>query len=271
MVIPNPVEDANEDEEIVPGAIPKGMTRLIDHMYADVNTPEIATDEYFGQPDHLDNNQRSAVAERLPDEAREYLSTDSVEDDVKEDFFEPDALHAVNRNGIPPHKLMLKKGIPIMMMRNLNPDLGLCNGTRLRIVDLKDDVIHCPRDFFGNQLWVTDRRFPRTPKSLSREGFGPQLPIPSATSQTRERKAHTENELTRQNPAFAMTINKAQGQTVQYLGLYLVTSCFSRGQIYVVLSRVSERSRFKALIENAKAEDDGGVHTENKYVFIKYD
>ncbi|OWZ05116.1 Helitron helicase [Phytophthora megakarya] len=47
MVIPNPVEDPDEDEEIVPGAIPKGMTRLIGHMYADVNNPEIATDEYF--------------------------------------------------------------------------------------------------------------------------------------------------------------------------------------------------------------------------------
>ncbi|KAG3155572.1 hypothetical protein PI126_g9119 [Phytophthora idaei] len=29
-----------------------------------------------------------------------------------------------------------------MMMRNLNPDLGLCNGTRLRIVELKPHVIH---------------------------------------------------------------------------------------------------------------------------------
>ncbi|OWY98502.1 Helitron helicase [Phytophthora megakarya] len=145
MVIPNPVEDPDEDEEIVPGAITKGMTRLIDYMYADVNNPEIATDEYFANRTILTTTNavvhkiNAAVADRLPDEAREYLSTDSVEDDVNGDFFEPEVLHAVNLNVIPPHKLMLKKGIPIMVMRNLNPDLGLCNGMR---VDLKDHVIH---------------------------------------------------------------------------------------------------------------------------------
>ncbi|OWZ13142.1 Helitron helicase [Phytophthora megakarya] len=117
-------------------------------MYADVNNPEIATDEYFANRAIFTTTNaavhkiNAAVADRLPDEAREYMSADSVEDDVNEDFFEPEVLHTVNINGIPPHKLMLKKGIPIMLMRNLNPDLGLCNGMHLRIVDLKDHVIH---------------------------------------------------------------------------------------------------------------------------------
>ena len=31
-------------------------------------------------------------------------------------------------------------------------------------------------------------------------------------------------------PAFAMTINKAQGQSLQYMGLYLPHSVFSHGQ-----------------------------------------
>ncbi|POM58979.1 Helitron helicase-like protein [Phytophthora palmivora] len=37
---------------------------------------------------------------------------------------------------------------------------------------------------------------------------------------------------------FAMTINNAQGQTAPHLGLYLATSCFSHGQVYVALSGV---------------------------------
>ncbi|OWZ06910.1 Helitron helicase [Phytophthora megakarya] len=57
-------------------------------------------------------------------------------------------------------------------------------------------------------------------------------------------------------PEFAMAINKAQGQTVQYLGLILENF---------------ERSRFMTLIENVKAEEDGGVYTENIYGFIPYD
>ncbi|KAG2872728.1 hypothetical protein PC116_g27840 [Phytophthora cactorum] len=45
-----------------------------------------------------------------------------------------------------------------------------------------------------------------------------------------------------------MTINKAQGQTAQNLGLYLSTPCFSHGQLYVALSRVTSRSKFQELM-----------------------
>ncbi|OWZ06911.1 Helitron helicase [Phytophthora megakarya] len=144
MVIPNPVEDPDEDEEIVPGAIPKGMTRLIDHMNEDVNNPEIGTDEYFAnrtiltttnamvpkinaavadygrvlrQPDHLDNNQRNGPQNQCSCSGS--LTGRSLLIPVHGlYFFELEVLHAVNLNGIPPHVLMLKLGIPIMMMRN---------------------------------------------------------------------------------------------------------------------------------------------------------
>ncbi|KAG0713815.1 hypothetical protein GWK47_015342 [Chionoecetes opilio] len=38
--------------------------------------------------------------------------------------------------------------------------------------------------------------------------------------------------------AFAMTINKCQGQTKSYVGVYLPTPMFTHGQLYVNLSRV---------------------------------
>jgi ATP-dependent DNA helicase PIF1 len=42
--------------------------------------------------------------------------------------------------------------------------------------------------------------------------------------------------------AFAMTINKAQGQSLQVCGLNLENPCFSNGQLYVACSRVGKPS-----------------------------
>ena len=50
-------------------------------------------------------------------------------------------------------------------------------------------------------------------------------------------------------PAFAMTINKSQGQTFKKVGIYLPQPCFSHGQMYVAMSRVGERSGVRILVE----------------------
>jgi hypothetical protein len=133
MLIDNPPDAPDDNAEIAPGAVPRGMERLIDHMYADVNNPDVATDEYFASRTILTTTNalvhriNEVVADRLPETAHEYRSVDALEDDKDGNFFEQEVLNSVNINGIPPHRLVLKKGIPIMMMRNLNPDLGLCN------------------------------------------------------------------------------------------------------------------------------------------------
>jgi hypothetical protein len=39
-------------------------------------------------------------------------------------------------------------------------------------------------------------------------------------------------------PAFAISINKSQGQSIKYCGVDLRSPCFSHGQLYVACSRV---------------------------------
>ena len=49
------------------------------------------------------------------------------------DQLNPEFLTTLNPSGLPPTKLQLKIGVPIILLRNLNPRQGLCNGTRLLI------------------------------------------------------------------------------------------------------------------------------------------
>lgn len=50
-----------------------------------------------------------------------------------------------------------------------------------------------------------------------------------------------------------MSINKSQGQSLDWVGLYLPKDVFNHGQIYVALSRVTSKKGIKIL-----------VHDENK-------
>ena len=52
--------------------------------------------------------------------------------------------------------------------------------------------------------------------------------------------------------AFAMTINKAQGQSVRNVGLDMCAPCFSHGQLYVALSRVTSPQSVKVIFPPAQ-------------------
>lgn len=74
--------------------------------------------------------------------------------------------------------------------------------------------------------------------------------------------------------AFAMTINKSQGQTFNRVGLLLRNPVFSHGQLYVAASRVRNFDSLRILVAtidlgaNRQGElrgydQDGGVYTKN--------
>jgi ATP-dependent DNA helicase PIF1 len=47
--------------------------------------------------------------------------------------------------------------------------------------------------------------------------------------------------------SFAMMVNKAQGQSIPNVGVYLPEPVFSHGQLYVALTRATTRSNIKIL------------------------
>ncbi|XP_028801371.1 uncharacterized protein LOC114756589 [Neltuma alba] len=82
----------------------------------------------------------------MPGDSVDYFSCDSIcktsqDEDGVEDLYTPDFLNTINCSGLPMHKLTLKVGMPVMLLRNIDQASGLCNGTRLRITHLGKSVV----------------------------------------------------------------------------------------------------------------------------------
>jgi ATP-dependent DNA helicase PIF1 len=110
----------------------------------------------------------------------------------------------------------MKVGSLVILLRNLNPP-RLCNGTRSVIKKWMKNVIEAiilNGKFRGENIllpWI-----PIIPTDVPIQFKRLQFPI---------------------RLAFAMTINKSQGQTMSVCGLDLSTSCFSHRQLYVACSQ----------------------------------
>ena len=62
---------------------------------------------------------------------------------------------------------------------------------------------------------------------------------------------------------FAVAINKAQGQTLNYIGIYFPKTVFSYGQLCVALSRVKTSNSIKILVKPTLVDKSDYVCTKN--------
>ena len=60
-----------------------------------------------------------------------------------------------------------------------------------------------------------------------------------------------------------MTINKAQGQTLDYVDIYLLELVFSHGQLYVALFRAKTFNSIKILVKLTLADKSDYDCTKN--------
>uniref|UniRef100_A0A8C4SGL7 ATP-dependent DNA helicase n=1 Tax=Erpetoichthys calabaricus TaxID=27687 RepID=A0A8C4SGL7_ERPCA len=141
-------------------------------------------------------------------------------------------LNTINPAGLPQHSLNLKMETIVMLLRNLNTKQGLCNGTRLVVNTMTDNVIeakvltglHTNNTVLIPRIDLTSSDL-ELPFKLKRH----QFPIKAA---------------------FAMTINKSQGQTMDRIGIYLSEPVFGHGQLYVSFSRVRRSCDVKVEVVN---------------------
>jgi ATP-dependent DNA helicase PIF1 len=122
--------------------IPGGeLSNLIDFVYPNLIENSSNVSYMVGRAiltpknDNVENIS-CLIMSQYPGELHVYPSADSV--DLTDDgnmeqpqLYLPEFLRTLRIPGFPPGELKLKVGVPIMLLRNLNPSEGLCNGTRL--------------------------------------------------------------------------------------------------------------------------------------------
>ncbi|QQP37176.1 ATP-dependent DNA helicase [Caligus rogercresseyi] len=193
---------------------------------------------------HGVDNINNLMTRLFEGNARIYTSRDSVSEN--QHLYPVEFLNSICLSGMASHRIVLKKGMPIMLLRNLDPANGHCNGSRYVVEDLKPHMISAklitgpnkgsilliPRIHFSN----VSEDFPFT---LTRK----QFPV---------------------RPCFAMTANKAQGQSLKKVGINLKEhQMFSHGQLYVAMSRASKDTDIKIFGAKPHPSVPGKILVEN--------
>lgn len=142
----------------------------------------------------------------LPGQLVSFKSVDTVmnQDDVVN--YPTEFLNSLELPGLPPHNLQLKVGSVVIMLRNINQP-RLCNGTRLAVKKVMNNVIEATiikGKYKGEDVLIP--RIPMIPTDLPFDFKRLQFPV---------------------RLAFAMTINKSQGQSLEVCGINLEFPCFA--------------------------------------------
>ena len=145
---------------------------------------------------------------------------------------------AAFRSSLPPPQA--EDWSAVILLRNFYQEEGLANGTRLIVRGLYRNIIDAE---IATGPLTGQRAFnPRLNMAMS-DPFQPFALM----------RRHFPIRL-----AFAMSINKAQRQTLARVGIYLPMPCFSNGQVYVAFSRSGSRAMVKiCMLTEAAIEAQG--------------
>ncbi|KAL9808889.1 putative DNA helicase [Arabidopsis thaliana] len=134
-----------------------------------------------------------------------------------------------------------------MLLRNVDPIGGLMHGTRLEITQMGPFILQAmilTGDRAGHLVLI------------------PRLKLTPSNTKLPFRMRRTQLPLV---VCFAVTINKSQAQSLKRVGIFLRRPCFSHGQLYVAIFRVTSKTGLKILI----VDDEGKPQKQTKNVVFK--
>jgi hypothetical protein len=215
-IVPNTKTEPKNEEK----SMKKFCQEVFPNIETNINTPGWLEGRTILAPTNKEVDAINGVMQDwLPEAGIKLSSADTLENPEDAFRFNTEYLNTLRPNGFPQHILNLKPGMPFMLLRNINPRQGLCNGTRLifdKCIDNK--LLQCRIVESGRVVLIPRITFIPKPNEYPFEWQRRQFPI---------------------RPAFAITINKSQGQTLKYAGVWLRSQVFTHGQLYVACSRVS--------------------------------
>jgi hypothetical protein len=136
-----------------------------------------------------------------------------VDDATSRRLVHQDELNLICETGMPPHVLELKAGTIVNLIKNLDVKAGLVNGTRLRVMSINRDrlTVEIISNFPNLQERIVTLPRVRFIKEISHTLIMQRVQFPV-------------------RPAFAVTINKSQGLTLDKvifsLNFFLLLHCF---------------------------------------------
>ena len=209
------------------------LDELIDMVYPNLkenmrDDPRFFADRAIMSPLNSEVDRiNTIIQDRMEGTTRVLTSIDDCVDAEQSVLYPTEFLHTVTPSGFPPHTLELKEGCPVMLLRNMDPKRGLANGTRLIVKKIGVRILECEimnGSCAGNQVYIPRITMTCDDNAYPFEFTRHQFPV---------------------RLSFAMTMNKSQGQSLGFVGLYLPHPVFSHRHLYIAMSRVSHPENIK--------------------------
>ena len=178
----------------------------------------------------------TTLINQVPGELITFTAINSVVNEEETVQYPAEFLNSIELSGLPPHQLNIKIGVPVMLLRSLQPP-KLMNGTRCIVINCQRNIIEvevATGAYAGGRHYIPRIVLQPSDTSLPFLFQRKQFPL---------------------QPCFSMTINKAQGQSLNTVGIHLLQPIFSHGMLYVALSRTGDKSAIYHLSTNGSTKN----------------